>query len=306
MNSSNPPSNSAPASAPLAAQFVLPKLKPNFEVQPGQTGAWNPQPFKAFDEVAASLDLNRQGADNITAIPSIWARALLIEAALHKTDYPGRAKLVEQWRGMLAAFALAELRSFEIKAELLQLEALQRDFTLVKSLVKLLPAADLKLYSLAVGKNPWQEIYIFLWKGNPVGLSSPSTLVCPSAEGEWTDLPWYVNQQLTSPIAHLNGHEKAQLWRWLEHLGQEVQAHQGNAGAINTLAGLLKEFQDDLNITPDQELQLSENPQFFGAILNPGFIGRLKQTDQSSAQAFQFAVNCQSVQSWRSAADYYS
>ncbi len=279
MNSSNPTSPSAPTSAPLAAQFVLPKLKPNFEVQPGQTGEWNAQPFKAFDEVAASLDLNRQGAENVTAIPSIWARALLMEAALHKTDYPGRVKLVEQWRGMLAAFGLAELRSFDIKAELLQLDALQRDFTLVRSLVKLLPAEDLKLYSLAGGKNPWQEIYIFLWKGKPVGLSSPSTLVCPSAEGEWTDLPWYINQQLTSPIAHLNGHEKAQLCRWLEHLGQEVQAqkHQGNAGAINTLAGLLKEFQDDLSITPDQELQLSEHPQFFGAMLNRGSLAGLNK-----------------------------
>jgi hypothetical protein len=213
-----------------------------------------------------------------------------MEMALHNPAYPIRAEMIEQWRGMLAAIALAEVRRFPLTAQLPDLEDLRHRDPFARSLYELLPDPVNALYTLdgytLKDKNPWQNVYVFLWDGKPVGMTTPSTLVVPSEEGRWETLPWWNRQEqrLQLPNNHLNTSEKALLWRWLENLRRELNNHNGQTEAIDTIGGLLDDFRDSLGRYQDQRLSLSGNPQFFGVELNKGVLRAINKPVKAQAK----------------------
>jgi hypothetical protein len=261
--------------------LVLPKLKQDSDVKPSdRPGLWDIQPEKAFENVASSLDYQAPGAvKSISSVPTMWARPLLMEMALYNQAHPLHQQVVEQWQGMLAAIALAEIRGFDLKAQLVELESLRKE-DFADSLFELLPEEKNTLYKLA-SKNAWQDIYVFLWNGKPVGMSSPSTLVVPSEEGQWKGLPWWRQEngvwQLSSPQDYLNESEQGLLWCWLENLDDELAKHQGQKGAINIMRGLIGNFQASLRKNENQKLSLSNDSQFFGVPLNRGVLVALNR-----------------------------
>ena len=106
------------------AVFLLPKLKADVDVKlPSRSATWDIQHAKAFVDVANSLDYQTLGeVKSVSAVPTIWSRPLTVEMALSNSKHPLHAQTVQQWRGMLAAIALAEVRGFPLKAELLDLK----------------------------------------------------------------------------------------------------------------------------------------------------------------------------------------
>ena len=183
---------------PQSSTFFLPKLREGggtqegIDVKPGKAGTWDRQSSKAFQDVASSLEVPSAGRDvkSVSSIPDMWARPLSMEMAIHNRRYPIRGQMIEQWQGMLAAIALAEVRGFPLKAMLVELEAEQeKGDAFARSLYELRPSTQNCLYELN-GRHPWQDVYVFLWNGRSIGMSSPSTLVCPSEEGNWSGLPW--------------------------------------------------------------------------------------------------------------------
>jgi hypothetical protein len=264
---------------PQSSYFFLPKLRDGegaqsgIDVKPGASGVWDQQSVIAFQHVASSLEVPSTGRDvkSVSSIPDMWARPLSMEMALHNRKYPIRGQMIEQWYGMLAAIALAEVRSFPIKANLIELEELIEEDIFARSLYELLPSDKNALYSLN-GKSPWQSLYVFLWNNQPVGMSTPSTLVCPSEEGNWAGLPWWSGGRLRSPVHpvdHLNATEKAQLRAWLEAIRQELSQQQGTRPEpMNEIAGLLREFQAQLG-NETQALKPSTASRFLGVELRP-------------------------------------
>lgn len=261
--------------------LVLPKLKEDSDVKASdRAGLWDIQPEKAFENVARSLDYQAPGAvKTISSVPTMWARPLLMEMALYNQAHPLHQQVVEQWQGMLVAIALAEVRGFDLKAQLVELENLRKE-DFADSLCELFPEEKNALYKLP-GKKAWQDVYVFLWNGKPVGMSSPSTLIVPSEEGEWKGLPWWRQQngvwQLSSPQDYLNESEQALLWRWLENLDDELAKHQGQRSAINVMRGLIGNFQAKLKKNENQALNLSNDSQFFGVPLNRGVLAALNR-----------------------------
>lgn len=235
--------------------LVLPKLKRDSDVKSSDTpGKWEAQPAKAFQDVASSLDYKAPGEmKSVSSVPTMWARPLSMEMALHNPYYPIRDEMVQQWQGMLAAVALAEVRRFPITAQLLELGQVKDQNPFARSLYELLPDPVNALYA-SEPKNPWEDIYIFMWDGLPVGLTTPSTIVAPSEEGKWNGLPWWnkLTGQLESPQPHLNVSEKALLWRWLENLRRILgdTSYEGQAEAIDAIGGLLDDFQNSLGSRP--------------------------------------------------------
>ncbi len=255
--------------------FFLPTLKSNADVKPiDESGSWEAQENNAFQNVATSLDYKApREVKSVSSVPTMWARPLSLEMALHNNKYPIREQMIEQWRGMLTAIALAEVRGLPLKAQLVELDKLKYE-KFARSLYDLLPSSFNTLYTLE-NKDAWEDVYVFLWQGKSVGLSSPSTLVCPSEEGEWIGLPWWVKGRLHSPIPYLNASEKSLLWRWLENLRRELNNYNGKNHAINTIGGLIDEFRGDLKADTSQPLTLTEEPQFFGVPLNRGVLNAL-------------------------------
>lgn len=269
--------------------LILPKLKQNSDVRPSdEAGKWDAQAPKTFQDIASSLNYKSPGrVKSVSSVPTMWARPLSMEMALHNSGYPIRAELIEQWQGMLAALALAEIRGFPLSAQLPDLENLRHSNLFARSLYELLPDPVNALYTLDGKKNPWQDVYVFLWDGNPVGMTSPSTLVVPSEEGKWGGLPWWnrLESRLEAPHNHLNTSEKALLWRWLENLRRELNNHNGQPEAIDMISGLLDEFRNSLGAYPQQNLSLSDDPQFFGVELNKGVLRGLNKPVKAQPKA---------------------
>ncbi|MDJ0716936.1 MAG: hypothetical protein QNJ54_22420 [Prochloraceae cyanobacterium] len=267
--------------------LLLPKLKLDSDVKVSdEAGKWDGQDFETFGKVASSLDYKSPGrVKSVSSVPTMWARPISMEMALHNKYYPIRAQMIEQWQGMLAAIALAEPWGFPLSAQLLELGELRHSDLFARSLYELLPDPINALYTLE-NKNPWQDVYVFLWDGKPVGMSSPSTLVVPAEEGRWEKLPWWNRKDLCleSPHNYINTNHKALLWRWLENLRNELNKHNGKTEALDIVRGLLEEFQSSLGNYPEQRLSLSDNPQFFGVPLNRGVLNALNRPVKAEPQ----------------------
>jgi hypothetical protein len=265
--------------------FFLPELQlgQGVDIPEGNAGIWNQQERKAFENVASSLEVpNFQSyVDNVSAIPDIWARPLAFDMALHNRKHPLHGQMVSQWQGMLAAVALAEVRGFPLKVEFLELGKLKEQDRFARSLHELMPKFSNDLYQLDQ-KSPWEDIYLFLWQGQAVGMTTPSTLLCPAEAGAWQGLPWWSEGRLHSPLSRdsLNLDEKQQLWHWLE--GIRHQIGEDPHPAKTRIRELLKEFRDRLaSQSPNLELGLSEKSAFFGVTITRGCLKALNRPIRS-------------------------
>ncbi|ELS00615.1 hypothetical protein Xen7305DRAFT_00003160 [Xenococcus sp. PCC 7305] len=268
--------------------LLLPQLKPDADVKSGdRPGEWNVQASKAFVNVATSLSYESPGAvKNISSVPTMWARPLTMEMVLYDDQNSLREQIIPQWQGMLAAIALAEIRGFPITAQLLELGELRDEENFAKCLHQLLP--DYKgrnLYTLE-NKHPWEDIYLFLWDKQPIGMTSPTTIVVPAEKGHWQDLPWWDNNEkiLKSPKNFLNAKEQALLWRWLDNLNntltkykKEANKEKGDETAIDTMRGLLTDYQRSLTQIEEQKLILSDDLVFFEVNINRGVLEALNR-----------------------------
>jgi hypothetical protein len=144
---------------------------------------------------------------------------------LRDQEYPLHSAIKAQWKGMLAAIALAEVKRLKLQAQLLDLDTLQAD-ALIKALIALSPSSQRTVYQSTErirgeNRNPWHKIYVFLLNGQSVGMTSPATLVCPAEEGNWEGIPWYADGRLHSPLdssEYLTEDDKIQLWLWLDNI----------------------------------------------------------------------------------------
>ena len=263
------------------------------EVPVGEAGKWNISKKEVFEKVAKSLDFKEPGEDikSVSSIPNMWARALSIEMALHDKQNKLRKVMVPQWEGMLAAIALADVYDFNLKAEFIDLATINEGNIsrggkqFAKSLRELTPSVkDHILYQIAEETDKqWYQIYVFLWNDRPVGSTSPSTLIYPSEDGDWTGLPWWSKpeRKLLSPRPFItNKKYKDQLWLWLDNILQELgnQNHQGNEKAAGRVTGLIEEFRDSFGQKPQAENLTTNNqkPYFGETVRNHGPLIALK------------------------------
>ena len=260
------------------ADLLLSKLKEETNITKGQPGEWEVKGDNAFRDVADSLEYQAPRVSNsVSSVPTMWARPLIMEMALFDVNHPIHKTMVGQWRGMISAIALAEVEGLDLKVQFLDLSK-QRFQNFGDALYQLMPDPINALYTRE-GKNPWEEVYIFLWKGKPVGLTSPSTLVCTSEEGEWDGLRWYQEGMLVSPESYLNQESKELLWRWLENIQNNLIDFDGNRVSLNSMIALINKFRADLGVNPQQtqSLILSQNDSFFGESINRGALSLLNQ-----------------------------
>ncbi|MEY3826364.1 MAG: hypothetical protein RLZZ148_1178, partial [Cyanobacteriota bacterium] len=273
--------------------LLLPQLQDDSDVSTESPGRWNRQPSKAFNDVATSLKFNAPGeVKNISSVPTMWARPLTFEMVLYDRKHSLRPQMVEQWQGMLAAIAIAEMRGLPLSAKLLELgSSTSQSVSFGKSLKDLLPKSrNRNLYTLP-NKHPWDDMYLFFYEieidnsngkpilqKKPVAMTSPSTLVVPAPEGIWDrKVPWWNRefQRLQAPQRHLSPEEQSLLWIWLRNLSVELgNKHGGNDEALNTIQGLIADFQNTLAQDGDlsSENCFSREEQFFGDKINRGVL----------------------------------
>jgi hypothetical protein len=264
------------------AVLILPSLKQDSDVKPpDRYGEWSSYPTAAFESIAKSLDYPSSGENQkVNSVPTMWALPLTLEMPLHNPSHALHAQAVAQWQGMLATIALAKVRSFPLQVQELDIAELSRKDPFAAALWDLLPTPDNALYNLNDGSNPWRKIFIWTWNGKPVGMTSPSTIVAPTAHASWDKLPWWNvdTRQLTKPHSHLNDDEKSLLAGWLDLLMKSVNEHKpdSNRAAINITIGLLRDFRNSLPEPPaENDIRDEESHQYFGVRLNIGSLAGL-------------------------------
>jgi hypothetical protein len=262
-------------------RIVLPKLTDNASVKPPDRGGeWKAYPKAVFEDVAKSLDYKAPGeSKKINAVPSMWALPMTLEIPIFNNQHPLRKDAIAQWQGMLGAIAFAKVRGFNLEAQRLDLDELRRTVPFAAALWQLQPDSPKSLHRFD-NKGLWQEIFVWTWNGQPVGMTSPTTIVVPSAAGRWPGLPWWNAETglLGFPQSHLSVEEKSLLYGWLENLLAEVNnpAYQGDSVAKNNIGGMLSAFRDSLGgQAAVGEILDRESPQFFKVPLNRGVFNGL-------------------------------
>jgi hypothetical protein len=236
---------------------ILPKLKANHNVQNiNEPGKWAVRTRDALDKVASGLKVDEVETE-INSIPDMWARPMLFEMALLDLDHVLHNRILGEWRGLLAMIALKEVAKLDrfttvpVKLPLVikrkegepETDAMARDF--LRTLSKLLPGNSLAT------DTTWQTLYLFLYNGKPVGMTSPTTLVATAADYlnriSSPDVAWYNGTHLNDPVPVLSPRQKEILSGWLAKLIGKMNAHPSiKNDDWNPLSGLLGEFRDAL------------------------------------------------------------
>jgi hypothetical protein len=254
---------------------ILPKLKPDDSTLqlPERGGEWKVYPKATFEEVAKSLDYSAPGGNKkINSVPNMWALPMTLEIPIFNNIHPLRQDAIAQWQGMLAAIAFAKIRNFPLQVQRLDVDEVRRKHSFAEALWQLKPDGAKSLYQIE-NKEPWQEIFIWTWKGEPVGMTSPTTIVVPAPEADWSGLPWWNidDRKLVFPQRFLSDEEKPLFGGWLGNLLKEANTREygGHPQTVNNVVGLLSNFQSSMGRNAaETDIFDQDSPQYFGVSLN--------------------------------------
>ncbi len=267
---------------------LLPKLKGGSDSKVGaftSAGAWDNRQANELSNLSESLDVAQIDPKyfDIDSIPDMWARPLLFEMALYDPTHPLHERILGEWRGLLALLALRALRGLaevqfvpvdiprieeekdarekekqetKPKAPKPESEVAGPDF--LRALGRLAPTTTLS------SDTSWHHCYVIVFNKKPIGLTSPTTLLCTAADciGRLDAVAWFGTRFLEDPISSLSPVEKEALAGWLERVKSSLLAddHVKHGGGLwNSLSRLLEGFVEGLDVTPDLEIELTES-----------------------------------------------
>lgn len=233
---------------------LTPKLKDGADrkiASFNRAGVWDSRASVELDNLSESLNIEDIVPKSIelTGIPDMWARPLLFEMALYDTRHPLHRRILGEWRGLLAMIALNKWRHLPLKVEKIKIPSqggatapASPDF--LNALEKLTPSKTLS------GDTDWHNLYVILFDGNPIGITSPTTIVCTSANyyNRIKNVAWFNGEFLLDPSNFLSLDEKAALASWLEQLKDNLHKHSQRIKGMSEydkLLGLIDRQGDD-------------------------------------------------------------
>ncbi len=230
---------------------LLPRLTVTNQVTTfGNAGRWEERAPAELERISEGLDVPppKVASAEVDSIPSMWARPLLFEMALYDERHPIHTRTLGEWRGLLAMLALKEWSDFPLTTEQIEITDLKNppdaeDF--LRALQKLLPKDTLD------PTTTWETLNIILFNGKPIGMTSPTTLVCTAVNcfGRISRVPWFNKKFLNDPVPKLNNFEKETVVAWLNSL-QEHILELPNTKLKASLNGLVHGFMNDLGEAP--------------------------------------------------------
>lgn len=232
---------------------LLPRLTVDNQVTTfGRAGDWEKRDPAELERVSEGLDITKTKLTSaeIDSIPSMWARPLLFEMALYNDRHPVHTRILGEWRGLLAMLALKEWCDFPLTTEQLDITNVNpvdaKDF--LEALHKLRPKHTLDR------TTTWETLNVILFNDKPIGITSPTTLVCTavSCSGRILRVPWFNGKFLEDPVPKLNNFEEEAVVFWLKHIRAQTQnlTNSTNRKIKTGLNGLLNSFIDDLGDAP--------------------------------------------------------
>lgn len=203
-----------------------------------KAGVWSPRRAVELERLSRSLK-TEQLEFEINSIPDMWARPILFEMALLEPGHSLHNRIVGEWRGLLALIALKELRKFNLTVKPLEIKnepGHNQGSDFLQILAKLKPTKKF------AEDTPWDKLYVILFKGKPIGITSPVTLVCTSTYyyNFIHGVSWFDGRFLNDPVSLLNTNEKEALVYWLEQLKLSLTSHPGVDVGMDEFNKLIK------------------------------------------------------------------
>jgi len=257
----------------------LPKLKSSVESDKikklqafDKRGIWDIGGRGDLSDLADSLDVGKFDPNyfEVDSIPDIWARPLLFEMAFFDKSHLLHERIIQEWRGLLAMLALKEIRALPIdtveikipKSEKQKFQS-EEDKEIERSSPDFLQALGALAPDVFIAEDTdWYQIFVILFRGRPIGMTSPTTLVCTAVScfNRIFDVPWFNSRLLVDPVPFLNYNEKMSLIGWLDYLSTNFSNHQVRSDQyiIDMRTYLNKEidaFQRDLGLKEGENVE---------------------------------------------------
>jgi hypothetical protein len=264
---------------------VLPLLKEIRTIAAfAEEGVWDSRRNATeLANLSQDIDVTKVGI-NINSIPDIWARPLLFEMALYDgpvpgNNYPGHLlhkRTLAEWRGLMAMLALREASHVKV----VPIRVPDDEATRIAAPAFLRAAANLLPTGTINKDTSWHQLYIFLYKNKPIGITSPTTLVATATDYfnaiDQNSVPWFNGKLLLDPTRtiiddtiggvknpvlrgeFISSAHRELLAGWLKKLNDGLHERGVNDKA-GALFGLISNYIGDLGFTletaPDIDLK---------------------------------------------------
>lgn len=187
---------------------------------------------------------------NISSIPDVWARPILVRSILGDTTHPQYEQYVAEWRGLLAIMALRKIRGFNnLRLNSIEIPTTDKlrddDPEFLKVLARSMPLEYLELQNDGTIKDKTgvqAKIQLLSYDNHPLGIFWPSVLICPALgldNYRPQDIAWWGNDGIMDPIGSLSKDEKNSLYAWIQHIIDSVNENE-------SLERLLVSFRNDI------------------------------------------------------------
>lgn len=261
----------------MTNQPLLPKTNQDF-AGGAAPGEWIAEGVGLFNRLGNSLEFEAGAYREVNSIPSPWSRPLQLISAFRNRQYPSRDWLIEQYRGLLTALALAENLNLKITATQVRLKDYQ-DKEFARCLWKLRPNDKDNVLAMVPPDGPWAELYLFELDGVAIGMTSPATIVCPTGyfpEHLSRRIAWIKNGFFTNPIGNgLAPNQKEVLLPWLENLKGNLMRNPQNEDLAGRVSGVIDDYIQDLGVTTSNVFQPTTKNLPFGIRLTPAPLSAL-------------------------------
>lgn len=146
--------------------------------EPTDLGHWQNNERRVLGQIAEAIEIPKQIAEKrgVSAVPDVWARPLMVRAALRPDwKHPLRDRVVKEWRGLISLLALRHYRRHDVEIVPVALD----EGRFAGALRRLAPRA----VALQPGvPYAWPDLLLIRYQNIPVGAFSPSTLVYTGAD----------------------------------------------------------------------------------------------------------------------------
>lgn len=230
---------------------LLPSLKTDSKVAIPKNGEWTISAQNTLSGLVEGLKVAANKKSNISSIPDIWARPILMQSILGDSTHPKYEQCVAEWRGLMAIMALRKMRGLShLHIANVEIPATDRlhddDPVFLKVLARSLPMEYLQMQNDDTIKDKTgiqAKIQLLTYDEHPVGIFWPSILICPALELATyhpIDIPWWSHEGIIDPISSLSNDEKNALYAWLQQIIDQVPQNS------TILPKLLSSFRDDI------------------------------------------------------------
>lgn len=219
----------------MIKKYLLPPLRQQPEIKDEK--CWSKME-KAYDYLLDNLKLYYEPAVSVfeggsNAIPHIYEQMLVFHKAFMDSNDKEHNRAVIEWKAVLSIMALQ--RIFNLQVDVIKIDlSTENKTSFLKAAAIFVPEEQPVFHG-----TTWDFLYVLCWRGVPIAIFSPITIVCPAKQfkKKIRDMQCLriecVNgvEQLLFDFS-MNGNEYTNLGDWLDRLEKKLVVSGNNNGEI--------------------------------------------------------------------------